>query len=248
MKDRRFRRAGSAALALVLLVPSAAAAQWYAAGYLGASHTQSSTVSIRLPDDGIALDFHDVRFYSLSTQPRRYYGLRIGRSGWPHRRLGLELEMIHMKAYADTTRDYAVTSSGPSLALLDTSPMNGFVQEFAMSHGLNFALVNLVVRRPLGGDDARAAVTIRAGGGPIFPHAETTVGGRTVHEYQYAGVGTQAAAGLELRLGYRTSAIAEYKLTYCRPELEMAAGLGATTAISHHVSLGLMLALSPAVR
>lgn len=46
----------------LLLTPSVALAQWYGAGYVGASHTQNATVSVRVPDEGLALDFHDVRF------------------------------------------------------------------------------------------------------------------------------------------------------------------------------------------
>jgi hypothetical protein len=225
-----------------LVAPSSAHAQWYLGGYIGASHTQNATVSIRQPDIGVALDFHDVHFYSLSMQPRRYYGVRLGRMGWRGGRLGLEFEIIHMKAYGDTTRDYRVTSSGP--ITVETSPMNRYVQEFSMSHGLNYGLVNLVVRQPLGQDSSRAAIMLRGGGGPIVPHAESIVNEEVVHEYQYAGFGAQAAVGLDLRLAYRTSALAEYKVTYSRPELEIARGVGTTTAVSHHVSVGVTLALS----
>jgi len=236
----------AAILTFVLLFPVAASAQWYLAGYIGGSHTQNATVKIRVPAVPLALDFHDVRFISESLQPRRYYGLRLGHLGGSDRRLGFEIELIHMKAIADTSRDYDVTvGSGTSLPPGGATPMDLVVQEYRMTHGLNFALFNVVVRRPFGASGSGpVSLMLRAGAGPTFPHAETTVNGGVVHHYEYAGPAAQGAAGVEIRLPYRASVLAEYKLTYVRPEIDVTGGTSTTSSLSHHITVGFGLALT----
>ncbi len=67
----------------------------------------------------------------------------------PERRFGLEVEMIHLKMVADTSRPYEVTSEpGSALPASGASPMNLVVQEYRMTHGVNLALANVVVGSP----------------------------------------------------------------------------------------------------
>ena len=114
-----------------------------------------------------------------------------------------------------------------------------------MTHGLNFALFNVVMRRPLGASGSGPlALMLRTGGGPMFPHAETIVNGGVVHHYEYAGLGVQGAAGLEVRLPYRGSVLAEYKLTYARPEIEIVNGTSTMSAVSHHLTAGVAIAIT----
>src|SRR5262245_12353860 len=101
--------------ACLLLIPASASAQWYLAGYIGGTHTQNADVSIHQPSVPLDVDFHDVQFISESLQPRRYYGLRLGRLGGSDHRLGYEIELIHMKAIGDTTRSYATTIAAGSV-------------------------------------------------------------------------------------------------------------------------------------
>lgn len=218
--------------------PGIASAQWYVAGYLGGNHTHDAAVSIRVPSENLAVDFHDVRFAAEPTVPRRYYGLRIGRM-FGGRRLGLELELIHMKAIGDTDRTYDVTvQPGSTPPPGGAAPMNLVVSEYRMTHGLNLCFVNAVFRQTLGGSDS-VSLMLRGGGGPTFPHAETTVLGRVKHGYEYAGFGAQGAAGIEIRLPYRLSVVTEYKLTYARPKISLADGTASMTAVTHHVVAGM---------
>ena len=232
-----------AILAWHAALPADASAQWYLGGSIGGNHSQNATVSLRAPADNLSLDFHDVQFAAESNQGRRYYGLRLGRMGPHDRRLGFEVEMIHLKAIADTTRSYDVTvGAGTSLPAGGASPMNRVVQEYMMTHGVNLALFNVVLRKPLG--TGRTALVGRAGGGVTFPHAETIVNGGVVHHYEFGGPGAQGAVGFEVRLAGRASAIAEYKLTYARPTIDIVHGTAWTTLVSHHLSVGLTIALT----
>lgn len=164
--------------------------------------------------------------------------------------------MIHMKAIADTSRVYTVTAAGgtsllaslnsiAAAGLLADAPMNVVVGEFQMTHGLNLALFNVVVRRPLGpGGSGPVALMIRTGAGLAFPHAETTVFRAVAHHYEFGGPAGQGAVGIEVRLPYRLSAVAEYKLTYAHLGLTTAHGTASMSALSHHISVGVTFALT----
>jgi hypothetical protein len=249
MRAFRHSAAGLAcAMALLLLVPSRAAAQWYAGVSLGANHTQPATVTIEAPSQGVSLQFHEVHFSARPFASPQYYGWRFGRGLGTLRgvRLGVELEFIHLKVIGDTSQTYVITpgAAGGTLATAFAA-MNATVQRFQMTHGLNFALVNLVARAPLrrsGGGPI--SLDLRAGAGPAIPHAETTVLGEAKAQYEYAGMGAGGAIGVEVRLRGRISALGEYKVTLARPEITLAHGTGRTTALTHHVTFGLIINVS----
>lgn len=234
------------ALVFVLLAarPSPAAAEWYLQWAAGASHSLDADVSIRQPAQGIALDFHRVRFEGQSNYPRRYYSVRVGHLGGS-RRLGWEIEQIHLKAVGLVNRTYDVTAvGGTALPATGVSPMNAYVQEYQMTHGVNLAVFNIVMRQPLGGNAGPVALDLRLGAGASFPHAESTVNGGVVHQYEYGGPGAQAAAGVQVRVLPRVSAISEYKFTWTRPKIDIAGGTGWTTLVSHHFTVGFSVGLT----
>jgi hypothetical protein len=118
--------------------------------------------------------------------------------------------------YAEVEHAVHVTGRSGGVDVDTTTRMDTFVQHYAMSHGMNFMLVNVVARRPLGGTASRVALTGRAGAGPMLPHAETNVGGRSREQYERAGIGFQLAGGVDVRLAGWLSAIADYKFGHAR--------------------------------
>jgi opacity protein-like surface antigen len=224
----------------MLLMPRAAAGQWYAGAYLGANYTQPATVTVRVPADGLALDYQNVAFEAQPFQSPQYYGARIGRFVDAPKRLAIEFEFIHLKVFAKTTEHYTVTGTfGTAPPGAETGPMNVVVQRYSMSHGLNFLLGNLVWRRPLGD---RLSFVARGGAGATLPHAETEVLGRGQQQYEWAGFGMQGGAGVDVHLGHGLSLAGEYKFTYARPTITIAGGEGRTTSASHQVTFGLAVA------
>jgi hypothetical protein len=87
------------------------------------------------------------------------------------------------------------------------------------------------------------AFVARAGAGPTLPHAETTVNGQAREQYEYGGLGLHAAAGVDVRLHSRVSGAVEYKVTAAKPTITIAHGTGQTTAVSHHLSVGVVFNL-----
>jgi hypothetical protein len=233
----------TATLVLTLLIGAAPAdAQWYAAGYLGANHTTSATVSIDQPSIGTSLAFDSVTFAARPFTSPQYYGVRGGHLFGERRRWGVEVEWLHPKVYADISRAVHVSGRSGGVGVDTTTRMDTFVQHYAMSHGMNFLLVNLVVRMPIasgGGAASRLAVFGRGGAGPMLPHAETTVGNRTVEGYQRAGLGVQVGGGIDVRLVGWLSAFGEYKFGRARPRIDVADGTGRMTANVHQLAFGL---------
>jgi hypothetical protein len=210
------------AAALALGTPATANAQWYVGAYLGANATRPATVRLDLAEPPLALTYDDVHFAGRPFASPQYYGIRIGREVGRAGRFGVEVEFIHAKVIAD--------------------PIDAIVTRYAMSHGLNFLLVNLVARQPIAG--GRAAFVARGGVGPTLPHAETTVFGVEREQYELGGVGWQAAAGVEVALARRLRVEGEYKFTFARPTITVAGGTGRTTAASHQVTFGLAVPFS----
>jgi len=226
---------------ILLCTVRPASAQWYAAGYLGANHTTPAPVEIDDPAAGLDLTIDDVHFTAEPFRSPQYYGVRLGRLFGPAKRLSIEIEFIHLKVIATVSRTSRITGRDGELAVDLTAPMETFVQRYSMTHGLNFLVVNVGGRRPIG--SSRVTLAARGGVGPTFPHAETEVRHRARELYEYAGVGLHAAAGVEVDLGHGIAATSEYKVTYAKPEISLVDGHGRTSTATHHVAFGLAFGL-----
>ena len=106
-----------------------------------------------------------------------------------------------------------------------------------MTHGLNFLLFNAVARIPFG--NGRFALVTRAGVGPTLPHAESMVLGVFRQRYEWAGVGYQGAAGVNIRLSRLISFIADYKLSYAQPQISSCRRPGHTSSLTQQGAFGL---------
>jgi lipid A oxidase len=209
-------------LGLVSPMVTALAGEWHAAAYLGGTHTASSSIQILQGETQVSLN--DVSYSSRSFDSPVYYGYRIGRFFRPW--FGVEGEFIHDKVYADIRR------------LAQNPPIVG---RFDISHGTNLILFNAVFRRPLRerGTLGRIALTTRAGMGFSIPHPETTVLGESREQYEIGGLALQGAGGVEFRLWRGMYALAEYKFTYARMDLDIFGGTAETSLRTHHGVFGI---------
>jgi len=222
------------------VVPSRADAQWYLAVFMGANHTPPAPVSIDQPGKGTSLSFHDVTFEARSFKAPQYYGYRFGQFD-RSRKLLFEVEFIHLKVIAQTSRAFHVTGQLAGAAVDETVPMSTLVERYQMTHGLNFFLFNLkrrVAIKPRPDGSSRASILAGGGFGFTTPHAETTIGGVTREQYEYAGLGLDAAVGLDLRLKDHLAVVADYKVTYAKPRITIDGGTGQMSALSHQVAFG----------
>jgi hypothetical protein len=194
-------------------------------------------VRIEQAERGTSLRFDRIRFAGRSFEAPIYYGYRIARAIPRTRGLFVGGELIHAKAYADGS---GVSGAGAyEGAAVQALPFPAVVQRLAMSHGLNFLLANVGVRRPLGNC---VTGTATVGAGPMVPHVEVQLDGITRETYQLAGIGMQAAVGAEVRTWRRLSVLTEYKWTRAAVRLALDPGRAELTASSHHLAVGLSAA------
>jgi hypothetical protein len=202
---------------VVLGLPAGAAAQWSVGVYAGGAWTHPAAVTVRLDAIETPVQIDPVNFRGEPLRPPIYYGYRAGRALGAGG-LWLEAELIHLKVIADE------------------QSLVRPVEAFAMTHGMNLLLANVVWRIP---NCARLGWLARAGLGLTVPHAETRVAGRDVEGYQLGGAALQLAPGLAIRLTRRLSVTGEYKFTLARAVLDVAGGEVATSLRTHHVAWGL---------
>ena len=181
--------------------------------------------------------------HCVALRSPQYYGIRLGRLIGAERRYGLEVEFIHLKVISDTSKSFVATGQVQGLPVQGTVRMDTIAERYAMTHGLNFVLINGAFRRAIG--DGAVAFTARAGAGPTYPHAESSIGGVRLEQYEYAGMGVHAAAGFDVRLRRQLSTIVEYKFTAARPVITIAGdGTGRMLAVTHQLGAGLAFGLS----
>jgi hypothetical protein len=228
--------------ALLLTVPGSARADWIVAALLGHAATLPGTINLALPDRGTSLELDGVHYRGESFASPQYYTLRLTWVPDQHPWLGLEGEFLHAKVFAETTETVRMRGTLRGAPIDATLPLASVVQRLAMSHGLNFILANVAVRREAGPRDARGlrrlALVARAGAGPTKPHAESTVDHVNVDQYQSGGIGAQMGGGVEITLWRGLQAVGEYKFTWATPEIEVAGGSARIPARSHHAAFG----------
>jgi hypothetical protein len=222
--------------AVLIAIPALAHGQWIVSAYGGAMRTESSDVRIEADATNTSLVFEAMRFESRSSESPIYYGYRIGHRVRGTRWLFVEAEVIHGKVYP---REPAATMGMGTLRGMSVSRVafDAVVQDFNLSHGLNFILINALARHLFA--NRRVTATARLGAGPVLPHVESLVDGDRREDYQWAGVGTQVSGGGELTIWRRLAVTAEYKWTHTRPRVSLARGDAMLTTSSHHIAIGL---------
>jgi len=227
---------------LVLCLPSSARADWMASGFFGHAWTRSSTVVLTLPDRQTAIEIAGVEYRGESFASPQYYGYRITWIPDTRRWMGIEAEVIHAKVFAQTDRVVRIRGTLRGAASDASLPLSSSVQRLAMSHGLNFILANVALRRELGAVNSqgvrRFVAVVRAGAGPTLPHAESTIDHVNRDQYQTGGLGAQAAGGLEVIVWRGFGFLGEYKFTWATPQIDVAGGQATVPARSHHLVTG----------
>ena len=226
---------------LAAAVPIPLQGQVLISAYGGAARTSPAEVQVEQASLGTALRFPEVPFRGESFEPPIYYGYRLAARVPPSRWMHIEAELIHAKVFAEIADALPGTGyyrAAEAIAI----PFGNVFEHFAMSHGLNFVLANWLLRTPLT-TDRRWRLTARVGAGPMIPHREVLMDGHREEGYQLAGVGAQAAAGIERTLWKNVSGLAEYKMTVSRVRVSVHQGTARLTTRAHHLAVGVGVAL-----
>ena len=190
------------------------------------------------------LDFDDVSYEGRDFDDPPYYGARLlwfpsAASHW-----GFGAEFFHMKMYAETDSTVHVTGRRNGVGVNDNERIDDTIQSFSLSHGLNYALGDIVYRWQPGqrGENFLGHLEpyVGVGLGAAIPHVESTVGGKFHEEYQLHGPGVEALAGMNIALTHHIGLMFEYKFTYANLDsLDIPGGSIEVTPLTHHVVTGL---------
>lgn len=217
--------------------------------YFGQQFTDSSAIRFKQFSLRNDFTFHDVPLDSQSFVSPFYWGVRgtyyFERVPW----LGVGVEYIHMKVFADTSDVRQLTGIRAGVPVDTGVPMNTVVQGFSISHGLNYVLFNGYLRHGFYKDPVRfPAGRVQPyggiGAGPVIVHPENSVdhldnGGG----YDVGGAGGQVCLGVRFLLLQYFGVFAEYKFTFSSLEVDVAHGSAELDERSHHLIGGLTVSL-----
>lgn len=236
------RRSVVALLAGFFLLASClpAHADWIVAAFLGGATTLDTSIRILQPSALTDLRLDPIAYRGESFTSPIYYGYRLGWILPVARRLAIEAEFVHLKAFADTSVTVSARGLDRGQIVSRQQRLDETVERFSISHGVNFIFANVVLREPLvhGTSGDQLVFSARAGIGPTIPHAESAIQGRFQEQYELGSLGWQVAAGVEVRLVKGLHALAEYKFTRTNQTVSISGGQAGTLLHTHHLVAG----------
>ncbi|HEY1581550.1 MAG TPA: hypothetical protein VGF73_00460, partial [Chthoniobacterales bacterium] len=211
--------------------------------FTGVALSQDSDLELH-QRGGTDLTFHDVSFEGRDFETPPYYGARALWFPSLDSHWGFGAEFFHMKMYAQTADTVHVTGRRDGVGVNANEQIDNTIQQFSLSHGLNYALGDIVYRWFPGkrGEDFLGHLEPYAGIGLglAIPHVESSVNGNFHEEYQLHGPGMQALAGVNVVLGQHWGLMFEYKFTYANLDsLDIPGGSIEVTPLTHHFVTGI---------
>jgi lipid A oxidase len=211
--------------------------------FTGVALTQENDLRLR-QDEGNDLTFHDVSFEGRDFETPPFYGARALWFPSEESHWGFGAEFFHIKLYAETGDTVHVTGRRNDVGVNDNERIDDTIEQFSLSHGLNFALGDIVYRWLPGhrGEDFLGHLQPYAGVGLglAIPHVESNVGGTFHEEYQLHGPGVEALAGVNVTLTRHWGLMFEYKFTYANLDsLDIPGGSIELTPLTHNLVTGL---------
>lgn len=211
--------------------------------FSGVALTENNDLRLR-QTGGTDLTFHAVSYQGRDFESPQYYGGRVSYFLPQQPHWGFGAEFFHMKMYLNAGETVHVTGSRAGLPVNDFERIDNTIQDFSISHGLNFLTLDATYRWLPGHRDGdflgRFQPYVGAGIGAVIPHVESTVGGVRREGYQWRGPGVQGFAGLNFDLLRHLSLFVEYKLTYANLDtLDIPGGSIALIPFTHHFVSGL---------
>ena len=233
-------------LSLLTVVP--ASGQWEFGLYLGKGNTAASDLRIVQPSQGTDVTLQKIGYQDRSFESPQYYGMRVGYFFPATTFLGIEVDFIHLKIYADAAQQVIASGNWRTAPLNQTIRVGDIIQGFSISHGVNLLLFNVVLHHALLKDDNVPGGKIRLlgklGVGPAIPHTESTVDNESQQQYEINGPTLQIAVGGELRIVGGLYWLLEYKFSSTTiSDVSIVRGTASTTLRTNHIVSGITVRL-----
>jgi len=248
------RTASIQALATVLVLAmlgttSPAAAEPFLEAYMGKSFTLASDIRLRQPGLGNEFTVEEVSFDDESFSGPPHWGWRAGYFFEQYPSFGVALEYLHFKVIAETSELKRLRGILRGSPIDTTARVDSIVQQFQITHGVNYVTLDALFRYPLLQDPerlrhGRVQLYGGLGIGPVIVHAENRIEQlKNDKGYEVTGPGVQAFAGARALLFKHFGVFAEYKFTHSRLHVGVASGDGRLTEDTHHIIWGVTIAL-----
>jgi len=216
----------------------------------GLGLTEDSDLDIRQSDPGgnTNLIFSDVSWEdnSLSGPSARYTTVRVGYflAGKPW--MGVAVEFMHFKVFAEVERSVRVTGTNEGVPIDAVQPMNAIVDRYIVGNGVNFLTASFLARKRLKRSEdyphGRVQPYVGVGAGPTLLYTQSTVNDKKRSgPYEFGGVGLAALGGVQVQLSRRWDLFAEYKRTYTQANGSIDDGSSRTDLHTNHYTAGVGL-------
>ncbi len=212
--------------------------------YGGSSWTLNSDIHVQQPAMGTDASFHNVNWDSKPFSAPPYYGARVNYffERWPN--WGLGLDFTHDKVYAQTNQVVQVSGTINGVAVNQSVPMNTYVQQFQITHGVNTIALDVTYRWT--GNFAsdtfpNGRLQPYFGGGPTYYiiHPENSINNMQNHEiYKESGFGYQVMGGVQYWVLRHVGLFVETKFNSGRAHVNTAENGTATTDLDTFQLIG----------
>lgn len=246
MKGSRWVATGILLMVSVWFSPRASAEPFFDL-YTGKSFTRNGDVRIQQGAIGNDFTFRDVSFDDESFKTPPWYGLRAGYFFERYPWLGGAIELFHFKVLAETAESKPLQGTHNGAVVDTTARVDSIVQQFQISHGVNYLAFDVLVRHSLLQDPdrfpkGRVQLYGGVGVGPVIAHAENRIDNvRNDERYEVAGVGIQALVGVRALLFKYFGVFAEYKFTHSSLTVGVASGDAHLDENTHHLIGGITI-------
>lgn len=236
---------------LVWTVPPAGA-ELFIDGYTGKNFTHDSDIDIKQRSLGNDFTFEDVSFDddAFTDFASGYHGVRVGYFFEKYPWFGTAIEWLHFKILAKEEETKRLTGTVAGAPVNTVARVDSRVQQFQITHGVNYVTVDALFRHSLYKDPERfphGRVQLYGGfgAGPVITHAENTINGvdNTDEKFEIGGAGVQVFTGVRTLLFKYFGVFVEYKFTHSSLVVDIPSGEGHVEENSHHIVGGITVPL-----
>lgn len=179
--------------------------------YFGKNIPQSTYLKISQDINKTFLRFENIQLKDKAFEFPLYYGMKLSYDlKFINPRVFAELEFIHSKVYSDPSQVVKVFGIYRDLPIDTLMRLGDIVQNFSISHGLNYTILNFGYKINL---NSATLAFLKFGVGLSIPHFETTIDSLSFERYELEGFVVQFSGGFSLKIYKRVSNFIELKYT-----------------------------------
>jgi hypothetical protein len=210
--------------------------------YGGKSFTRDTYLTLSQPGKNTRLTFEGVSYGDESFEMPPYYGIRVVHfPGWSPN-LGLAVDFVHFKVYANERGVVRAHGTENGLPVDRFQVLGDTISRFSISHGVNYLTLNLLGRLSLLAGDSYPAGRLQpyggVGFGPTILHPESRIGGVARQQYEWDAWSWQIFFGAEFLVTPEASVFFEFKHTNQTFTVDVPGGTAQTRISADHLVFG----------